>query len=235
MTANDGSNVLTVPILTEVLRLHDKIMNITVKDNGINYTFTDMCIKWNSKCLENELLALIQYNADEVTSTPLTYPLFSLPSGEKIFLGTQLGEVSSNTSGYVQSASAIQLTYSLRYNTDEEFNIGFLWEEEFLNDVEDFQTDEITVYRIVSRSFSKELDESSAVTLELVAIVGLVVVTFSIICASSFDSVRTKPLLASLGVLTAGMALASTFGLLSFVGVPYANVAGSMPFLILGK
>ena len=101
-------------------------------------------------------------------------------------LSSQL-QVSTNTSGYVQSASAMQLTYSLRYNTDEEFNRGILWEEEFLNDVEDFQTDEITVYRIVSHSFSKELDESSAITLELVAIVGVVVVTFSIICASSFD------------------------------------------------
>lgn len=232
---NNGNNALTVPVLEDVLRLHDTIMNVTVIENGVRYTFADMCIKWKSKCLENELLSLLQYDADLVTSTPLTYPLQTLSNGEKIFLGTQLGQVSTNANGTFQSASAIQLSYSLRYNTDEEFNRGLIWEEEFLKDVEDFQTNNISVYRIVSHSFSKELDESSAITLDLVAIVGAVVVTFSILCSSSVDWVRTKPVLASLGVLTAGLALASTFGLLSFVGVPYANVAGSMPFLILGE
>ncbi|XP_072024915.1 patched domain-containing protein 3-like [Amphiura filiformis] len=234
ITPNIGSNVLTVQVLNEVLRLHDTITNATCKFQGEDYRFNDLCIKWKNKCHENELLVLLNYTAKNVLSTSLTYPVVSLPTGETFFLGTQLGSVSFTTDGRIISASAMQLIYNLRYNTDDELEKGLLWEKQFLRTLEDFETDKITVYRQISHSFQLELDESSAVTFDLVATVGVVIVTFSVLSAVSFDWVRTKPILACLGVLTAGLALVCSFGLLSFIGVPYANVAGSMPFLIFG-
>ncbi|XP_072025841.1 patched domain-containing protein 3-like [Amphiura filiformis] len=234
ISPNIGNNVLTVQVLNEVLRLHDTITNVTFTLDGESYRFSDLCIQWKNECLENELLVLLNYTAENVVSTPLTYPVYSLPTGEILFIGTQLGGVSLTADGRIMNASAMQLVYNLRYNTDDELEKGFLWEKQFLRTLEDFETDEVTVYRQISHSFELEIDESSSITFELVVEVGVIIVTFSVLSAFSFDWVRTKPILACLGVLTAGLALASTFGLFSFIGIPYATVAGAVTFLIFG-
>ncbi len=49
------------------------------------------------------------------------------------------------------------------------------------------------------------------------------------------DWVRSKPLLALLGVISAGMSLLSVFGLLSALGVRAVPQVGLVPFLILGE
>ena len=234
ITPKTGTDVLTVDTFNEVLRLHDTIMNVSITIDGNSYGYKDLCIKWKNTCHENELLALLNYTGENVLSTPLTYPVFSHPSGQTFFLGAQLGGVSLSSDGHVSSASAILLTYNLRYSPDAESQKGEMWEEQFLRDVENFQTNEITIYRQASSSLGIELDESSAVTYDLIIVVGVIIVTFSVLSAALFDWVRTKPILACLGVFTAGLALVSCFGLFSFIGIPYANVAGSMPFLIMG-
>ena len=49
------------------------------------------------------------------------------------------------------------------------------------------------------------------------------------------DWVRSKPWLALLGVISAGLSLLSVFGLLSALGVKAVPQVGLVPFLILGK
>ena len=49
------------------------------------------------------------------------------------------------------------------------------------------------------------------------------------------DWVRSKPWLALLGVISAGLSLLSVFGLLSALGVRAVPQVGLVPFLILGK
>ncbi len=231
----DDGNVLQVPVMEEVLKLHDIITTFSFEYDGIEYRYTDLCLTWEYKCPEIELLSLIDYDPEEIENVNLTYPKVYKPSGEQLFIGTQLGGVALNDTGIVVNASAIMLTYNLRYVTDQELAVGRKWEKEFLKVVGDFQTEASCVYRAMGNSFSDELDESSSITIGFVAIVGVIVVCFSILSLSVSDWVRTKPLLACAGVVAASLALGSTFGLLSYLGVPYANVAGSAPFLVLGK
>ncbi len=49
------------------------------------------------------------------------------------------------------------------------------------------------------------------------------------------DWVRSKPWLALLGVVSAGLSLLSVFGLLSAFGIRSVPQVGLVPFLILGK
>ncbi len=49
----------------------------------------------------------------------------------------------------------------------------------------------------------------------------------------AIDWVVSKPLLAVLGVLNAGMGVLSAIGLLNFVGFPYNDIVSVMPFLVV--
>ena len=52
---------------------------------------------------------------------------------------------------------------------------------------------------------------------------------------SRLDCVRNKVWVATFGVLSAGLAVVSSFGLLLYCGMPFAMTVATAPFLILGK
>ena len=50
-----------------------------------------------------------------------------------------------------------------------------------------------------------------------------------------FDNVRNKVWVAFVGVLSAGLAVLSSFGFMLYIGVPFVITTVNAPFLILGK
>ncbi len=50
-----------------------------------------------------------------------------------------------------------------------------------------------------------------------------------------FDNVRNKVWVAVFGVLSSGLAVFSSFGLLLYIGVPFVITVANSPFLILGE
>jgi len=51
----------------------------------------------------------------------------------------------------------------------------------------------------------------------------------------TIDWVRSKPLLAVVGILEPGMAIVSAMGFLLLIGAPYNDTVIVMPFLVFGK
>lgn len=49
------------------------------------------------------------------------------------------------------------------------------------------------------------------------------------------DNVRNKLWVALFGVLSSGLAINSSFGLLLYIGVPFVITVANSPFLILGE
>lgn len=49
------------------------------------------------------------------------------------------------------------------------------------------------------------------------------------------DNVRNKVWVAVFGVLSAGLAVVSSFGLLLYIGLPFVITVANSPFLILGE
>lgn len=49
------------------------------------------------------------------------------------------------------------------------------------------------------------------------------------------DNVRNKVWVAAIGVLSAGLAVVSSFGLMLYAGVPFVMTVANSPFLILGE
>ena len=234
---NDGGNILTKTSMEEILILHETIMNISILHNDQEYTYTDLCVKLNDVCNDNAILSVYNYNSSMVTTTILTYPLYNSNDGTIFFLGGGLGGVKfeSDSTDEVFSAEALQLSYFLRYEDSMDDQRSALWEDKFLKVVEAFTTTEIRVTREVSSTLETELDKASANVIKDFSITFTLLITFSIWSCVMFDWVRSKPWLAACGVVSAGLAVVSSFGLLSYIGVPYINVVGSTPFLILGK
>lgn len=50
-----------------------------------------------------------------------------------------------------------------------------------------------------------------------------------------FDCVRNKVWVATFGVISAGLAVLSSFGMMLHIGVPFVMTVANSPFLILGK
>ncbi|XP_072025135.1 patched domain-containing protein 3-like [Amphiura filiformis] len=233
VTPKTDDNILTTPNMEEVSRLHTTVMNVTIQLDGGYYRYEDVCLMWNGKCHENDFVNLFDTRIFENAS--LTYPLATKSNGEIFLTGAFIGGVTlSNDTDVIEKAEALVLTYNLRSDTEEEEGIGLKWEGEFLYQMKHFISDKLHVYRLASISFTEELDASSAITLDLVAIEGVIVFTFCVLSTAMLDWIRTKPILATLGLLTAGLALGSTLGLFAFIGIPYTNTAGAMPFLIIG-
>ena len=51
-----GGNILTQSNLNEILNLHARIMSISIQHNGQEFTFADLCVKWNGVCNGNAIL-----------------------------------------------------------------------------------------------------------------------------------------------------------------------------------
>lgn len=69
-----------------------------------------------------------------------------------------------------------------------------------------------------------------------------ILVLFSVACnillidgTFYIDWVLSKPILAVLGVVNAGMGILTAMGFLNLIGCPYTDIVGVMPFLVVGE
>ncbi|XP_072018135.1 patched domain-containing protein 3-like [Amphiura filiformis] len=230
----ESGNVLSFAILEDALRLHDYILNISIPVSGDSYTYQDLCMIWQNECHSNGILDAINYNASTIHVLNITYPYVNLPM--KTFIGNELGGVTFYpNSDVIKEARALQLTYNLRYDTSEEEVLGKKWENEFLRRVEKFtSSSNASIFRRTSHTLEQELNKATSSIVTSFVITFTVLISFSITSCMTIDMLRTKTWLGGLGVISAGLAIMSSFGLMSLCGVPFINEVGSMPFLILG-
>ncbi|XP_072043818.1 patched domain-containing protein 3-like isoform X2 [Amphiura filiformis] len=230
----DGGNVLTRSVADEVLILDNTITTLTVEIDGENYSYFDLCMKWQSKCVPIGIINIFNSSALSSPDFSLSYPVAEVvtPSGSMPFFVA--GEIAAVTfkdgsESEIIAAQAIQLTYNL--NSSE---LGLLWEKEFLKTMSDFTSSNLDLFWISSASLQDELDSSTSDILGKFSIAFSILIMFTIITCSMTDWVRSKAWLASFGVFSAGLAIITSFGLLTYLGVPFVNVVGSTPFLVIG-
>lgn len=93
-----------------------------------------------------------------------------------------------------------------------------------------------------SQTLAEELKRNAATLVPRFVLAFTILMVFSVICNMSFcnnsfyiDWVVSKPLLAILGVINAGMGILTGIGALNLLGVGYNDIVGVMPFLVVGK
>ncbi|XP_051577501.1 patched domain-containing protein 3-like [Myxocyprinus asiaticus] len=223
ITDLQGENIWTEAAFNDILELDRQVRSIQTGN-----TFASLCAQINGKCMTNAVLDIINYNASKIISTTIRYP-----KNNVIFLGTSIGGVElKEGSSEIIGAKAIRLFYFLKEDNRTEntkWLDGFL---KFFSNYTEMKTVHVSYFTSISRQ--KELETSSDSVIPLFSITYFLAITISILSCLRLDCVRTKVWVAMSGVLSAGMAVLASFGLLLFCEIPFAMTVATAPFLILG-
>ncbi|XP_026219866.1 patched domain-containing protein 3 [Anabas testudineus] len=226
--STNNSNVLANPAFEDIVRLNNKILNITV-DNG-RQGFSELCAKAHGECVPNIILEIISStSADEAS---ITYPVHEHRS-RSIFLGSVLGGVITDASGSVISAQAVKLFYYLEHQ-ESTAEVSRLWLREFTELFSDATSKHVDVSYYTSKSRQEEIDSHTTDGFPLFLFTYACAITLSVLSCLRRDNVRNKLWVAVFGVLSSGLAVLSSFGLLLYIGVPFVITVANSPFLILG-
>uniref|UniRef100_UPI0037E83027 patched domain-containing protein 3-like n=1 Tax=Semicossyphus pulcher TaxID=241346 RepID=UPI0037E83027 len=225
--ATNNSNILANRAFQDVIRLDNKILNITVYNGTLG--FSELCAKANGQCVSNTILEILRSEHQ----TRLTHPFHTSTSGP-VFLGSALGGVVTTANGSVVSAQAIKLLYYLE-DKESTADASKLWLREFKNLLSAWKDcKHITVSYYTSKSKQEEIDSHTTDGVPLFLITYACAITFSVISCLRLDNVRNKVWVAVFGVFSSGLAIISSFGLLLYIGVPFVITVANSPFLILG-
>ncbi|KAM4604683.1 patched domain-containing protein 3 [Polymixia lowei] len=228
--ATNERDILTVESLQEILDLDLKVRNMLVKFESELFGYADICGTVTGTCSSNDILDIIGYNASNIDLVNLTFPWYFADFGS-VPLYVSLGSVTFNPDNSVKSARAIQLRYYLREDNKTKADI---WLEGFINLIANESASTIMVSYTTSVSMQREFEKSPASIVHLFSITYAIAISFSIISCWRLDNVRTMVWVASVGVLSAGLAVLTGFGALLLLGQPFVMTVASCPFMILG-
>ncbi|XP_019897225.3 patched domain-containing protein 3-like [Esox lucius] len=216
-------NILTVPTFKKIVQIDNNFKNLKVGESA----FQDLCVKKNGMCVSNAIFQIVK-NATEIATTTITYPYHG-----SVFIASEIGgvELKSGSTAEIGSAKAIRLFYFLK---EDNQTVNNIWLHRFIETASKIEHEHMTISYFTSLSRNEEFEKSSESIIPLFSLTYTLGITFSITSCLRLDCVRNKVWVASIGVLSAGMAVLSSFGLLLYCGMPFAMTVASAPFLILG-
>ncbi|XP_056095284.1 patched domain-containing protein 3-like [Rhinichthys klamathensis goyatoka] len=223
ITGLQRENILSEAAFNDIIELDRQVKSMTTGN-----AFENLCAKTKGRCMSNAILDIISYNATKIVSSNITYPM-----NNDMFLGITIGGVELNPdSSELTSAKAVRLLYFLDEKKTRE---NLHWLDGFLKLLSN-STEQKTVHVSYFTSISRqnELETNSDSIIPLFSVTYVLAITISILSCLRLDCVRTKVWVAAFGVVSAGMAVLASFGLLLFCGMPFAMTVETAPFLILG-
>ncbi|XP_026800540.2 patched domain-containing protein 3 [Pangasianodon hypophthalmus] len=228
LSTENGGNILTKSPFEEVIRINKKVTSLSVKVGQRQVGFKDLCTTMDGKCVSNAIVDISENNADKIGQINITFPVHTFRN-KPIFLGSELGGV--KTSGNrIQNAQAIRLFYFLKNvpSSNE-------WLKEFHQVLyAEANSKKIKISHFTSLSRQEEVQKHTTDGLPFFSITYVLAIAFSVISCMRLDNVRNRLWVAFVGVISAGLAVISSFGLLLYAGVPFVITVANSPFLILG-
>ncbi|XP_029102304.1 patched domain-containing protein 3 [Scleropages formosus] len=232
------ANVLTRAAFEEIILLDRRVKEIEVYGAGgrgrgrERLSFGSLCAARHGECVSNAILDVINHDGGRIEETRLTFP-FSIFGLNSVFLGHSVGGVVVRNASVLSSARAIRLFYFLK---EEDESKAAAWLAEFLRVFPSnlSRLDFIEVTHATSLSRQVEFEANSKDVIPLFSITYVISISFSVVSCLRFDCVRNKVWVAAFGVMSAGLAVLSSFGMMLYIGVPFVMTVANSPFLILG-
>ncbi|XP_023241556.1 patched domain-containing protein 3-like [Centruroides sculpturatus] len=222
-------------ILLEVQMLSEIANNVTVHVDERQISYNDVCGRVYEKCFDNPISTLLN-RADDVVSKRLKfkYPIDMDPLtfSYKIML-LNLGGVIVDSNDYIEEVYAVRLFYPLDYSNTSKTEWTKAWSKALHRKIKECN------FKYIDTFFEPFASTDVNVISDLQEIIPFISVTIIVVCFFSMLSnmtnswIRSKPWMGVASVMSAGMAVAASFGLLFVCGVEstYYNVA--LPFAIL--
>ncbi|KAM6953793.1 patched domain-containing protein 3 [Aplochiton taeniatus] len=223
-------NIFSDAAIKEILRLDKKVREIQISTGNEQLTYEGLCARKYNKCIPNKILDIVNHYGSKLEETEITYPFFRF-GFTNIFLGYFVGGVKVNST-VIKSAKAIRLFYFLKEGNPSTTNF---WLNEFLRVFPtNLSLNHIVVTHATSLSRQVEFEANTKDVIPLFSITYVIAICFSIISCMRFDCVRNKIWVATFGVISAGLAVLSAFGMMLHIGMPFVMTVANSPFLILG-
>ncbi|XP_071133351.1 patched domain-containing protein 3-like [Mytilus edulis] len=207
------------------------VESTSVQDtDGITYRYSDVCARTFSACdVEGNIFNTTQF-INDMNRGNITFPNYTLPSGQIIFLDRIIGGVSF-AGRFIVSASALKFRFNLQ---SENFDISRKWEEAFIDRMHLFSNNAIRVEYSFSDSLSVELSKNVSGDIGFFSVTFTLMIIFSCLALMGSNCVDNRYYLGLAGILSTGLAILGSFGFVSLCGAKFVDIVGAMPFLILG-
>ncbi|XP_028822268.1 patched domain-containing protein 3-like [Denticeps clupeoides] len=229
ITSSDEDNILKKTTFEEIVDLNGKIRSISVTSSDKVFKYEGLCTRTRAGCLSNDILDIIEHQPEKIEQVNISFPVHEV-RGRPAFLGAAVGGVDRSKTQSLRSARAVRLFFFLK-DTD----ISRLWLRTFHHWMSSNRTyQQIRVSHFTSLSRQEEFEEHTPDGIPLFSITYALVIVFSVMSCLRLENVRNKVWVASVGVLSAGLAVLSSFGLMLYIGVPFVITVVNSPFLILG-
>ncbi|XP_023209924.1 patched domain-containing protein 3-like [Centruroides sculpturatus] len=229
-------NILRKEFLDEIQIVDQVVKNTTAFVDGKIIVYSDVCQIVDGKCSENTLIEMLTDSENAIYEIlRMKYPvnMDSVTYAYKI-LSVNLGGVTIDDNGYIIEAKAVRLFYILDEWNANKKKWNEEWTKAVYNKLRDYSFEHIKTF---PDPFSSTDFQVERISQKLVSLVSVAVVVVAIFCVSTNMTnnwVKSKPWLGVANVVSAGLAVATTFGLLSACGVENLLWNVSLPFIILG-
>ncbi|CAG0894221.1 unnamed protein product [Darwinula stevensoni] len=235
--AKEEGTMLRNDTLHEFLYVTNRLRSAKLESNGKEYTYEDICGNhcWDPREeIQNFIDLMPRYEAGEVN---ITYPAFLDPVTLKVMvLPAIFGGIEPSDDGavvtYVKAAAVTQVIAS---KPKEIFELGYEWllvAETEMNQVRK-ELKHLDIYFYSTRIATDQLERGFNAVFPFVTASIFILIGFSSLCLVTLDPVKSKPILAIMGVISAAIATLASMGFLIYIQVPFIGLIKVAPFLIL--
>ena len=233
---NQG-NILDVNFLNDLKLLYSFLINLSTTDeNGHNVNLTEICARAGSACaIDGDYFTDHEFISAVSTNT-VTYPFFFHSVRGPLYYAQIVGGTNASDTHLV-SATMLILRVNLRTDSAYYQNTAKNWQKSFLEEIQSYKSDRFEITFSHSDSQSEELDKNVSADITFFTITFTLMITYAFMATMTArcDCVGQRSNLGFGGVLAAGLAILSAFGLVSLCGVDFVSIVGVVPFLIIGK
>ncbi|KAH7731240.1 Protein PTR-19 c [Aphelenchoides avenae] len=256
----EGGDILNPMAMQAAMHLWGVIQSLTIEPADNRTSYPSMCVKFpmpaefneaiatflatnltssDKICVSNPIVEVFKVlllsdrsvfnkSLDEITLGQIT-ETFSLDSLNMRHL---LGGIQLDSAKRIAGAKAIMLPYALRHSNKAEDELAEKWELKLAEFLHDFDSPLIKTSWWTYETLASESARDRQQLIRMLVPCFIVISLYTILMCCTTSWVRSRPLLAIGGVLSAAMAIASAVGLVLLCGYSLTSVAFSMPFIV---
>ncbi|XP_069131655.1 LOW QUALITY PROTEIN: patched domain-containing protein 3-like [Argopecten irradians] len=200
---------------------------VTDVDDNI-FRYEDLCAKRNGQCVVDGECLLDSTFWDMLENGSITKEVFE-KEDYSFVIGTPT--FVNNT---LQSAPALKFRLNLRHDSTTFSTLSAKWETQFLETSKKMRLNNSDIAYQISDSLNTELDANTGGDVTYFSLTFTLMITYASFVAAGGNCVSNRGHLGRAGVISAGLAILGSFGLMSTCHVDFVNIVGVMPFLIIG-
>ena len=176
----NGGNILDIPFLNECARLDGMIRSVSGQRNGNSVEYNDICARRSNKCVVDGDIFLSSDFLTAVTNQNVSYPTFGITTYSSLVANAVV------QNGILTSGSYLMMEYFLRSDSDDLLLSAEAWEEEFVEEMKKFSSDEFDFAFSHSDSLSEELNGNIKGDITLFSVTFTLMITYA--CLATYSA-----------------------------------------------